>query len=181
MVRRSLSPALPVSRRQQRDGSGGQSLPESANQARQAVSARTGAYRLDAERAREAAPGLAARAAPIALKFAIAICERPSGTATRPRVRQTGVARAQGATDAASWVTQRDAAAPGGEHNSCMQANPRLQALAVLVGEWTTVGVHPMLPDKTFHSDDAEIAGTGASSSSVSTRARRADCRPSLR
>ncbi len=32
-----------------------------------------------------------------------------------------------------------------------MQANPRLQALAVLVGEWTTVGTHPMLPGKTFH------------------------------
>jgi hypothetical protein len=32
-----------------------------------------------------------------------------------------------------------------------MQANPRLQALAVLIGEWTTVGTHPMLPGKTFH------------------------------
>jgi hypothetical protein len=32
-----------------------------------------------------------------------------------------------------------------------MQANPRLQALAVLVGEWATVGTHPMLPGKTFH------------------------------
>jgi hypothetical protein len=32
-----------------------------------------------------------------------------------------------------------------------MQANPRLQALAVLVGEWTTVGTHPMVPGKTFH------------------------------
>ena len=32
-----------------------------------------------------------------------------------------------------------------------MQPNSRLQALAVLVGEWTTVGVHPMLPGKTFH------------------------------
>jgi hypothetical protein len=32
-----------------------------------------------------------------------------------------------------------------------MQANPRLQPLAVLVGEWTTVGAHPLLPDKTFH------------------------------
>ena len=32
-----------------------------------------------------------------------------------------------------------------------MQANPRLQALAVLIGEWTTVGAHPMLPGKTFH------------------------------
>jgi hypothetical protein len=32
-----------------------------------------------------------------------------------------------------------------------MQANPRLQALAVLVGEWTTVGAHPLVPGKTFH------------------------------
>jgi hypothetical protein len=32
-----------------------------------------------------------------------------------------------------------------------MQVNPRLQALAVLTGEWTTLGVHPMLPGKTFH------------------------------
>ena len=32
-----------------------------------------------------------------------------------------------------------------------MQVNPRLQALAVLVGEWATVGTHPMLPGKTFH------------------------------
>ena len=32
-----------------------------------------------------------------------------------------------------------------------MQANPRLQALAVLIGEWTTLGTHPLLPGKTFH------------------------------
>lgn len=32
-----------------------------------------------------------------------------------------------------------------------MPANPGLQALAVLVGEWTTVGTHPMLPGKTLH------------------------------
>ena len=32
-----------------------------------------------------------------------------------------------------------------------MQANPRLQALAVLLGEWTTLGAHPQLPGKTFH------------------------------
>jgi len=32
-----------------------------------------------------------------------------------------------------------------------MQLNPRLHALAVLVGEWTTVGTQPMLPAKTFH------------------------------
>ncbi|HEX8969796.1 MAG TPA: hypothetical protein VF937_18075, partial [Chloroflexota bacterium] len=32
-----------------------------------------------------------------------------------------------------------------------MHGNPRLQALASLVGEWTTVGTHPLLPGKTFH------------------------------
>jgi hypothetical protein len=32
-----------------------------------------------------------------------------------------------------------------------MQANPRLQALAVLIGEWTTIGGHPMMPGKTLH------------------------------
>jgi hypothetical protein len=32
-----------------------------------------------------------------------------------------------------------------------MQANPRLHALAALVGEWTTVGAHPMLPGLTLH------------------------------
>ena len=32
-----------------------------------------------------------------------------------------------------------------------MQANPRLQVLGVLIGEWTTVGAHLMLPGKTFH------------------------------
>jgi hypothetical protein len=32
-----------------------------------------------------------------------------------------------------------------------MQPNPHLQPLAVLVGEWTTRGTHPMVPGKTFH------------------------------
>ena len=32
-----------------------------------------------------------------------------------------------------------------------MQPNPSLQSLAVLVGEWTTVGAHPMLPGRTLH------------------------------
>ena len=32
-----------------------------------------------------------------------------------------------------------------------MQANPRLQTLAVLIGECTTVGAHPMVPGKAFH------------------------------
>ena len=32
-----------------------------------------------------------------------------------------------------------------------MQANPRLQALAILVGEWTTVGTHPMMPGTMLH------------------------------
>ena len=31
-----------------------------------------------------------------------------------------------------------------------MQPNPRLQALATLVGEWTILGSHPMLPGKTL-------------------------------
>ena len=57
-----------------------------------------------------------------------------------------------------------------------MQANPRLQALEALIGEWTTVGAHPLLPGRTLnghatfawlesgafllyrsHSDDPEI------------------------
>ena len=32
-----------------------------------------------------------------------------------------------------------------------MQPNPRLQALAIVVGEWTTLGSHPLLPGKTLH------------------------------
>src|SRR5262249_44261473 len=32
-----------------------------------------------------------------------------------------------------------------------MQANPRLRGLAVLIGEWTTIGTHPLLPGKRFH------------------------------
>jgi hypothetical protein len=32
-----------------------------------------------------------------------------------------------------------------------MELNPGLQGLAGLIGEWTTVGAHPMLPGKTFH------------------------------
>ncbi|HET6320386.1 MAG TPA: hypothetical protein VFG86_28345 [Chloroflexota bacterium] len=32
-----------------------------------------------------------------------------------------------------------------------MQANPKLRALALLVGEWSTVGAHPLLPGKTLH------------------------------
>jgi hypothetical protein len=32
-----------------------------------------------------------------------------------------------------------------------MRANSRLKGLAVLIGEWTTVGTHPLLPGKTFH------------------------------
>lgn len=33
-----------------------------------------------------------------------------------------------------------------------MQPNPTLQKLAnLLVGEWTTVGAHPLVPGKTFH------------------------------
>lgn len=40
---------------------------------------------------------------------------------------------------------------PAAEDNSCAQANPRLPALAALVGEWTTAGTHPLVPGKTFH------------------------------
>jgi hypothetical protein len=29
--------------------------------------------------------------------------------------------------------------------------NPALEPFGVLVGEWTTVGTHPMVPNKTFH------------------------------
>jgi hypothetical protein len=36
-------------------------------------------------------------------------------------------------------------------HNSSVQGNPRLHALGALVGEWTTVGTHPLVPGKTFH------------------------------
>jgi hypothetical protein len=32
-----------------------------------------------------------------------------------------------------------------------MQANPRLQSLVELIGEWTTIGTHPMLPGTTLH------------------------------
>lgn len=32
-----------------------------------------------------------------------------------------------------------------------MQRNPQLQPLALLIGEWTTRGTHPMLPGRIFH------------------------------
>jgi len=32
-----------------------------------------------------------------------------------------------------------------------VQANPLLQILTVLVGEWSTLGAHPLLPGQTFH------------------------------
>jgi hypothetical protein len=32
-----------------------------------------------------------------------------------------------------------------------MRANPGLGALAALIGEWTTIGAHPLMPGKTFH------------------------------
>src|SRR5262245_41615916 len=32
-----------------------------------------------------------------------------------------------------------------------MKHNPHLQPLAVLVGQWTTQGTHPMLPGRAFH------------------------------
>lgn len=35
--------------------------------------------------------------------------------------------------------------------NEASKPNPALQPLAVLVGSWTTVGAHPMLPGVTLH------------------------------
>jgi hypothetical protein len=32
-----------------------------------------------------------------------------------------------------------------------MQPNPKIQPLARLIGEWTLLGAHPMLPGRTFH------------------------------
>ena len=35
--------------------------------------------------------------------------------------------------------------------DAASKLNPRLQPLSVLVGTWTTVGTHPLVPGKTFH------------------------------
>jgi len=35
--------------------------------------------------------------------------------------------------------------------NEAAKPNPALQALAALVGEWKTVGTHPLVPGTTFH------------------------------
>jgi hypothetical protein len=35
--------------------------------------------------------------------------------------------------------------------NEAAKPNPRLQALSVLVGTWSTVGTHALVPGKTFH------------------------------
>lgn len=35
--------------------------------------------------------------------------------------------------------------------NEAAKANPALQALAALVGEWKTIGTHPLVPGTTFH------------------------------
>ena len=35
--------------------------------------------------------------------------------------------------------------------NEAAKPNPALQPLSVLVGTWTTIGTHPMVPGKTFH------------------------------
>jgi hypothetical protein len=32
-----------------------------------------------------------------------------------------------------------------------MTENPKLKALSVLIGEWSTVGTHPLVPGTTFH------------------------------
>jgi hypothetical protein len=58
---------------------------------------------------------------------------------------------AAGSGDLRPRVERRAIPLSEARDNSCMQANPRLEALAVLVGEWTTVGAHPMLPGRTFH------------------------------
>lgn len=39
----------------------------------------------------------------------------------------------------------------GAPNNEAAIPNPRLQGLTVLVGTWTTVGTHPLVPGKTFH------------------------------
>ena len=46
-----------------------------------------------------------------------------------------------------------DPEALGKAHRSSQDGdvNPNLHALAVLVGEWATLGAHPMLPGKTLH------------------------------
>jgi hypothetical protein len=35
--------------------------------------------------------------------------------------------------------------------DAAAKPNPRLQPLSVLVGAWSTVGTHPLVPGKTFH------------------------------
>ena len=37
------------------------------------------------------------------------------------------------------------------DENEAAKSNPRLQMLSVLVGTWTTVGTHALVPGKTFH------------------------------
>jgi len=36
-------------------------------------------------------------------------------------------------------------------NNEAAKPNPSLQMLAVLIGAWTTVGTHALVPNKTFH------------------------------
>jgi hypothetical protein len=36
-------------------------------------------------------------------------------------------------------------------HNEAAKPNPALEPLSVLVGSWTTVGTHPLVPGTTFH------------------------------
>src|SRR5437773_4561794 len=38
-----------------------------------------------------------------------------------------------------------------GPHNEASIPNPALKAFGVLVGEWNTVGTHPLVPGTTFH------------------------------
>jgi Protein of unknown function (DUF1579) len=35
--------------------------------------------------------------------------------------------------------------------NEAQKPNPALEAFKVLLGEWATIGTHPMVPGKTFH------------------------------
>jgi hypothetical protein len=40
---------------------------------------------------------------------------------------------------------------PEWEQNEAATPNPALQPLSVLVGTWTTIGTHPLVPGTTFH------------------------------
>lgn len=52
-------------------------------------------------------------------------------------------ATTRAATSGVCMVSSRD--------NEAARPNPLLQTLSILVGTWTTVGTHPLVPGKTFH------------------------------